>query len=95
MAGGRRDFTGDADHAVEIRTIGRDLEIVNHVAGRAPEIFGERLADARIGPQQEQAFMVFGETKLASGTHHALRFHSADLADFNREGVFLTGLQWK
>ena len=41
----RADFARDADDAVPIGPIGRDFQIINHVARRPSEVFRERLAD--------------------------------------------------
>ena len=88
-----RDFPCDADDAVEVGPVGRDFEVVHHIAGRAAKIFGERPAHLRVVAQDEQTVHRVGQTKFLRRTHHALAGDSKDLSLLDDEGLCLARLQ--
>ena len=91
----RRDFPRDADDAVPIGPVRRDFQIVNHIATAPSEIFGEGLADFGVFAQNQEAIDLVGQTEFLRRTHHPVRFHAANLPNFNRERLFFAGFQWQ
>ena len=94
IAGDRRDLARDADDAVQVRPVGRDFEIVDHVAAGAAEILGERLADLGVRAAGSAGRPPsFGQAEFLRRTHHAVRLDAADLADLDGERRFVAGLR--
>ena len=85
LAGQRAQFAGDADHAVPVRPVGRDLQIINHIIAGAAQMLGKRLAHLGLGREQQQAVGILGDAQLLGRAHHAAGFHTANLADLDLE----------
>src|SRR4051794_2781521 len=83
IAGNGADFAGDADEAVEVRTIWGDLQIINDIAAGAAQIFGEGLAYSGIFAKYEQSFDLVRKAELLRRAHHAVGFDAADFADLD------------
>jgi monoamine oxidase len=92
------DFARDAQDAVQVRPVGRDLQIINHVAAAAAEIVCEGLADPCVRPQEQKSVLLFManrfrlDLKFLVRTHHAVGLHAADFPDLDGERLTVAGL---
>src|SRR5438876_430286 len=91
----RADFPRDTDNTVEVRTVWRDFEIIEYVAGRSAKEFGERLADFRVFAQDQQSVHLVGQAELLRRAHHALAEDAENPAFLDHERLLFTGLQWQ
>ena len=88
-----RDFTRDADHAVQVGAVRSDFEVIDHIPGRASEVFGERLAHLCVFAQDEQTVGIVGQAQFFGRAHHPLADDTEDPAFLDDEWLFLARLQ--
>ena len=78
LAGQRCNFTGDTEDGQPVGTVRRDRELEDHVT----EDVCERFARGRVGRQDEDAFVLFGQAELALTEHHAGGLDTTDHRSF-------------
>ncbi len=79
---GGRQITCDAIDRGAIRTVRREVDLDDRII--KPGIGRERRADRRIFRQIDDAIVIVGYVEFLFGTHHAVAFDTADLADGKR-----------
>ena len=79
---GSGEITGNAIDARAIGAVRRQVNLDHRIVETG--IGGKRGSDRRILGQVDDAVMAVGNVEFLLGTHHAVAFHAADIADGQR-----------
>src|SRR5215203_5178439 len=93
MARERGNLTRDADDAVPVGTVRRDLQIIDNIAAAASEVFGEWFSDRRIFWQQQQPIDLVWQTKFLWRAHHSLARDAEHFSLLNHERLLIARFQ--